>query len=98
MQNLKRTLTTLLIALTLTASAYASTRTVTLDVPGMTCPTCPITIDKALKNISGVEKVDIRFKQKQAVVTYDDAKTNVQALVKATTNAGYPSKPDTQGK
>ena len=29
--------------------------------------------------------------KKDAVVTFDDAKTNVQALIKATTDAGYPS-------
>jgi hypothetical protein len=32
------------------------------------------------------------------VVSYDDAKTNVQALVKATTDAGFPSKPETENK
>ncbi len=26
-----------------------------------------------------------------AVIAYDDTKTNVEALMKATTNAGYPS-------
>jgi periplasmic mercuric ion binding protein len=30
---------------------------------------------------------------KTAVVTFDDSKAEVDALVKATTNAGYPSAP-----
>jgi periplasmic mercuric ion binding protein len=35
----------------------------------------------------------VSYKDKSAVVTYDDAKTNVNALTTATTNAGYPSAP-----
>jgi mercuric ion binding protein len=58
----------------------------------MTCPTCPITVKKALNKVSGVSKVEVRFVKKQAVVTYDDAQTNVESLVRATTDAGYPSK------
>ena len=38
-----------------------------------------------------VGKVATSLEQKEAVVTFDDAKTNVDALRKATTSAGYPS-------
>ena len=31
------------------------------------------------------------FEKLEAVVTFDDAKTSVQALTKATADAGYPS-------
>lgn len=75
-------------------SALAATRTVTLDVPGMTCPVCPITVRKALRAVPGVEKVDIRYAKREAIVTFDDAKTNIPALTKATADAGYPSKPE----
>jgi len=57
----------------------------------MDCPVCPITVKKALTKIDGVSKVDVDFDKRQAVVIYDDAKTNVGALTKATTNAGYPA-------
>ena len=73
------------------ATARAESRTVTLSVPGMTCELCPITVSKALKKIGGVEKVAARFENKEAVVTYDDARTSVDALRKATADAGYPS-------
>ena len=72
-------------------SVFAKTQTVTLDVPTMTCVTCPITVKKSLKNVDGVEKADVTYETKLAVVSYDDTKTNVEALIKATTNAGYPS-------
>ena len=87
-------------ALLLAASlpALAATRTVTLAVPGMTCPVCPITVKKALKAVSGVSKVDVSFAKKEAVVTYDDAKTSVTALTKATADSGYPSKPEGAAK
>lgn len=72
-------------------SAFAVTQTVTLDVPTMNCATCPITVKHSLKNVDGVEKAEVTYGTKLAVVSYDDAKTNVDALIKATTNAGYPS-------
>lgn len=69
----------------------AENETVTLDVPGMTCEFCPITIRKALKKIPGVIDAKSDFKTKTATVTFDPDKTNVEALTKATANAGYPS-------
>jgi mercuric ion binding protein len=35
----------------------------------------------------------ISFENKTATVTYDDAKVTIPALVRATTDAGYPSAP-----
>ena len=51
----------------------------------------PITVKKALTTVAGVTQVTVDLEKKQAVVTFDDAKTNAVALTKATTNAGYPS-------
>ncbi len=50
----KATLAFALILAGVSIAGLATTRTVTLDVPGMTCPTCPITIKKALQKIDGV--------------------------------------------
>ena len=80
------------------ASAWAASKTVTLNVPGMTCPACPITIKKALNKVSGVSKVEVSYEKKEARVTFDDAKTDTKALVKATTDAGFPSKAESQQK
>lgn len=82
----------LLAALALISSAaLAEDKTVTLSVPSMYCEMCPATVKKALSRVPGVAKVDASYKDKQAVVTYDDSKTSIQALTKATDNAGYPS-------
>lgn len=75
----------------LSTPAWAATRTVTLAVPGMTCAACPITVKTALAKVDGVEKTEVSFEKREAVVSYDDAKTTVAALTKATAGAGYPS-------
>lgn len=71
--------------------AWAAIQTVTLAVPGMTCAACPITVKKALSKVEGVSQVDVSFEKREAVVTFDDAKTSVRKLTQATENAGYPS-------
>ncbi len=87
-----RTLFSVATAVLLLASPlWAAAKTVTLAVPGMTCGTCPITVKKALTKVAGVAKVDVDLDKLQAVVSFDDAKTTVAALTKATADAGYPS-------
>jgi mercuric ion binding protein len=76
------------------APAWAAVQTVTLSVPSMDCPVCPITVKKALMNVAGVSKAEVNLDKRQATVTFDDAKTNVSALTQATTDAGYPSRLD----
>ena len=73
------------------APAFAATQTVTLSVPGMTCAACPLIVKRALSKVEGVNKIDVSFEKRQAVVSFDDTKTNVPALTKATANAGFPS-------
>jgi mercuric ion binding protein len=69
----------------------ANTQSVTLDMQNMTCPMCKFTIKKALQGVDGVQKVNVDYDSKTAAVTFDPQKTNNEALIKATTNAGYPS-------
>ena len=42
--------------------------------------------------VGGVTKADVSLEKAEAVVTFDDAKASVEALTKATTNVGFPSK------
>lgn len=62
-----------------------------LDVPGMTCASCPATVKAALTKVPGVLKAEVSFEKKKAVVLFDASKASPQDLVEATTNAGYPS-------
>lgn len=75
----------------LSANAFAARKTVTLQVSGMVCPACPLAVRKALERVDGVLKADVSLERKEALVTFDDAKTNEQELIKATEKAGFPS-------
>jgi mercuric ion binding protein len=70
----------------------AAEKTVTLRVDNMSCATCPPVVKKSLGRMDGVSRVEVSLEAKTAIVTYDDAKTDVAALIDATTNAGYPSR------
>lgn len=85
-------LLTLFMLTTLAATpALAAMKTITLSVPGMTCSACPIMVKKALTKVEGVTKTDVNFRKREAAVTFDDTKANIQTLTKATSDAGYPS-------
>ena len=71
--------------------AFAAPQTVTLSVPTMDCAVCPITVKKALTGVPGVSAAKVSFEQRQAKVTFDNARTTVEALTRATQHAGYPS-------
>ncbi|MCL6556506.1 MAG: mercury resistance system periplasmic binding protein MerP [Burkholderiales bacterium] len=88
---LKKLILLLMLAFGLAGSAFAAMRTVVLSVPGMYCEVCPITVKKALQKVPGVTKVEVSFAKKEAVVTFDDAKTSIKALEDATFEAGYES-------
>ena len=75
----------------LSLSTWAEPKTAILDLPTMNCAMCPITVKKALKKVNGVSQADVSYKDKQAVVKFDDELTSPDALIDATTNAGYPS-------
>jgi mercuric ion binding protein len=89
---MKRFITASALVFGLAAPALAAERTVTLNVDKMYCEICPITVKKSLTQVGGVSAAEVSFEQKTAMVTFDDAKTGVAALVEATTNAGYSSK------
>lgn len=80
-----------ILAIPLAQPAWAATKTITLAVPGMTCAACPITVKTALSKVDGVQKTEVIYEKREAVITFDDAKTNAAALTEATEKAGYPS-------
>lgn len=86
-----RKLIVLLALAAMTWPAWAAMQTVTLSVPDMNCAACPITVKKALSKVPGVSKIDVNLDRREARVTFDDAKANVEALTRATKDAGYPS-------
>ena len=89
-----------MFALTLyfTASAFAEQKTAILQVDNMYCGSCIYIIKKALSEVKGVTAVEVSLKSHSAVVRYDDAVTNIETLTKATTDAGFPSRPTVEGR
>ena len=72
-------------------AVWSATQTITLSVPDMNCAACPLTVKKALMKVVGVGQAVIDLDRRQAKVTFDGGKTNVDTLVRATKGAGYPS-------
>ena len=79
------------LALSSVAVAADVIETVTLEVQGMTCAACPITVKMALKKVPGVTDVKVDYKSGIAEVNYDPMKTSPDELAKAITTAGYPT-------
>ncbi len=85
------------IAAATTASSSAAPtqenlRTAKLKVDGMWCSSCAYFVKQALMGTPGVRDAKVSMLTKTATVTYDPTLTEVEALVAATTDYGYPSK------
>jgi copper chaperone len=63
--------------------------TATVPVAGMTCMGCVNSVTKALNAVPGVNKVEVSLESNQATVTFDESKTNVDAVKTAIEDAGF---------
>ncbi len=92
---MKRILGVAAVAMTLISAsgALADERIVTLAVDNLFCVTCPYIVKQTLARIDGVSAVEVSYREKTAVVTFDDDMTDVAALTTATGEAGFPSRP-----
>ena len=64
---------------------------VVLEVKNMYCISCPVAVKKSLTRLTGVKEPKVTIEPPEAVVVFDPAKVKLEDLIKATTNAGYPS-------
>jgi mercuric ion binding protein len=78
--------------LMLSGAAGAAERTVRLAVDGMWCAGCSYIVKQTLASVPGVTQVDVSMAEKAAVVTFDDAKTDVAGLTEATAGVGFPAR------
>ena len=70
----------------------ATPKQVVLEVQNMTCPTCSITIEKALDHVPGLSSEQIDLKTATVAVTFDAERTDISTIVRAITEAGFPAK------
>jgi mercuric ion binding protein len=84
-----------LVILLSPVAAHAAEKSVVLDVHNATCELCGPIVKKVLGRVSGVKDIaiadDKAYSDAIVTVTFDDTKTNADALVAATTNVGYPT-------
>ena len=84
------------IALSSTTLAAAAERTAVLNVDNATCALCGPIVKRALERVTGVISAEVTeadaFSGAVATVRFDDAVATTDALIAATTNAGYPSR------
>ena len=81
-----------LAVVALSAPALATERLAVLEVSGMNCPLCPITVRKVLERVPGVVEAKVDFASKRAEVKYDEKKVAPESLAKAVGDAGFPAK------
>jgi copper chaperone len=61
----------------------------TLKIEGMTCDHCVIRVGRAIASVPGVTEVDVNLKRKEAVVNFEEAKTDLEKIKAAVREAGY---------
>ncbi|NKE48493.1 hypothetical protein HB662_27230 [Roseomonas frigidaquae] len=75
-------------------TALAAEQTATLEVQNVSCITCAPMVRRTLARVPGVSRVALSEGNGTvtATVTFDAARTDIAALVRATTGAGFPSR------
>jgi len=61
----------------------------TLDISGMHCASCAMSVEGALKKVEGVSKAAVNFATEKAYVEYDPSALSVHDLERAVKDAGY---------
>jgi len=61
----------------------------TVKVNGMTCQGCVRSVKRVLEAVPGVQQADVSLEQSEARVSFDPAKTGVDAFKAAINDAGY---------
>lgn len=90
---MRRWLPSALAVALLAGPAYGSEpKTAVLEVSGMSCSLCPVTVRKALERAPGVLEARVDFAEKRAHAKYDPQKTSPESLAKAVSDVGFPTK------
>jgi copper ion binding protein len=69
--------------------ALKSIKKAEIKISGMHCDHCAARVEKSLKNLEGVEKVQVNLETEEAIVEYDPKKLEPSKLEDAVKEAGY---------
>ncbi|MCZ6775132.1 MAG: heavy metal translocating P-type ATPase [Ignavibacteria bacterium] len=64
-------------------------QTLTLPVEGMSCASCVLRVEKALKKVNGVSSATVNLANEKATIEFDTAKATVEQLQGAVAESGY---------
>ena len=71
------------------ANVSANKEALSFKVIGMDSPHCAMIVEKAIKTLPGIEKIDVDFNNQRAKVVFEPKKTNEQQIEKVINDSGY---------
>ena len=72
-----------------------TTRTITLDITGMSCANCSATIEDTLSEFDGVDDASANYATDEATIAYDATAVSLAELYDAIDDAGYEAVSET---
>jgi Cu+-exporting ATPase len=66
-----------------------------LDIKGMTCAACVRHVEKAIKNVDGIDMANVNLASEKATVSYDASNTGIQDIIASVQAAGYDAAENT---
>ncbi|WP_135228876.1 heavy metal translocating P-type ATPase [Deinococcus fonticola] len=69
-----------------------TTKTLDIDVGGMTCAACVGRVERGLKKVEGVQEANVNLATERATVTFDPALTSPAALIQKVVDTGYEAR------
>ncbi|RCW69793.1 copper chaperone CopZ [Saliterribacillus persicus] len=61
----------------------------TLEVKGMTCGHCKMSVEGALNELEGVNSAEVDLKEDKVMVNYDESKVSIEEMESAIEEQGY---------
>ena len=88
---MKTFIISIIISLLSHSAIAGDLRSATLEVKGMTCASCPLTVKQILKKQPGVSEASVDYKSQIALVRFDPDTVQPEQLAKAVTDIGFPT-------
>ncbi len=73
----------------MTADPNISTQSMTLPIEGMTCASCVLRVEKALKLVDGVADAAVNLASEKARIEFDSGRVSLVQLQKTVADSGY---------
>src|SRR3989338_1476840 len=70
----------------------------TLQIKGMHCASCAVSIQKDLVKVPGVKEVSVNYANQKGYVEFDENKTGINDLIKSVRDTGYDATSESNEK